>query len=161
MVTATYNLSWGLPMPNLSSFMKAAVLAALTLLLAGPAARASTLSVSIDIATPAPLIAGELITFDGIVSGGSSPYTFSWFGPDGAAGATQDITLTFPAAGTYIVSLDVIDTLTDAGSDAVRVSISPASAATPLPAALPLFATGIGAMGLLGWRRKRKAQVVA
>jgi hypothetical protein len=28
---------------------------------------------------------------------------------------------------------------------------------TPLPAALPLFATGLGAMGLLGWRRKRKA----
>ena len=26
----------------------------------------------------------------------------------------------------------------------------------PLPAALPLFATGLGALGLLGWRRKRK-----
>jgi hypothetical protein len=29
---------------------------------------------------------------------------------------------------------------------------------TPLPAALPLFGTGLGAMGLLGWRRKRKAR---
>jgi hypothetical protein len=29
--------------------------------------------------------------------------------------------------------------------------------ATPLPAGLPLFATGLGALGLLGWRRKRKA----
>jgi hypothetical protein len=28
---------------------------------------------------------------------------------------------------------------------------------TPLPAALPLFATGIGGLGLLGWRRKQKA----
>jgi len=28
----------------------------------------------------------------------------------------------------------------------------------PLPGALPLFITGLGAMGLLGWRRKRKAQ---
>jgi hypothetical protein len=28
--------------------------------------------------------------------------------------------------------------------------------ATPLPATLPLFATGLGALGLLGWRRKRK-----
>ena len=28
---------------------------------------------------------------------------------------------------------------------------------TPLPAALPLFGTGLGMMGLLGWRRKRKA----
>ena len=26
----------------------------------------------------------------------------------------------------------------------------------PLPTALPLFATGLGALGLLGWRRKRK-----
>jgi CHRD domain len=31
---------------------------------------------------------------------------------------------------------------------------------TPLPAALPLFATGLGAMGLFGWRRKRKASTV-
>jgi hypothetical protein len=30
-------------------------------------------------------------------------------------------------------------------------------AATPLPAALPLFAGGLGALSLLGWRRKRKA----
>ncbi len=29
--------------------------------------------------------------------------------------------------------------------------------ATPLPAALPLFATGLGLVGLLGWYRKRKA----
>jgi len=31
----------------------------------------------------------------------------------------------------------------------------------PLPAALPLFATGLGALGLLGWRRKKKAAVLA
>ena len=29
-------------------------------------------------------------------------------------------------------------------------------APAPLPAALPLFVTGLGALGLLGWRRKRK-----
>jgi outer membrane lipase/esterase len=32
---------------------------------------------------------------------------------------------------------------------------------TPLPAALPLFATGLGAMGLLGWRRKQKTADIA
>ena len=32
-----------------------------------------------------------------------------------------------------------------------------ATATTPLPAAFPLFATGLGALSLLGWRRKRKA----
>jgi hypothetical protein len=31
---------------------------------------------------------------------------------------------------------------------------------TPLPAALPLFATGLGALGLFGWRRKRKVSAV-
>jgi hypothetical protein len=36
------------------------------------------------------------------------------------------------------------------GADTLTVS------ATPLPAALPLFATGLGVIGLLGWRRKRK-----
>jgi hypothetical protein len=33
--------------------------------------------------------------------------------------------------------------------------------ATPVPATLPLFATGLGGLGLLGWRRKRKAQAAA
>jgi hypothetical protein len=32
---------------------------------------------------------------------------------------------------------------------------------TPLPAALPLFAAGLGALGLLGWRRKRAVRSVA
>ena len=30
---------------------------------------------------------------------------------------------------------------------------------TPIPAALPLMATGLGALGLFGWRRKRKTPV--
>jgi hypothetical protein len=30
------------------------------------------------------------------------------------------------------------------------------ASATPLPATLPLFAGGLGALGLFGWRRKRK-----
>jgi hypothetical protein len=40
-------------------------------------------------------------------------------------------------------------------------SFTTGGAETPLPAALPLFASGIGAMGLFGWRRKRKAAAIA
>jgi hypothetical protein len=41
------------------------------------------------------------------------------------------------------------------------ITFNPIPTATPLPAALPLFATGIGGLGFLGWRRKRKAQSLA
>jgi hypothetical protein len=40
---------------------------------------------------------------------------------------------------------------------ATQLVLNDTPAAVPLPAALPLFATGLGALGLLGWRRKRKA----
>jgi hypothetical protein len=36
-----------------------------------------------------------------------------------------------------------------------------AAAATPIPAALPLFATGLGALGLFGWRRRKKPAAFA
>ena len=40
-------------------------------------------------------------------------------------------------------------------------SLGPAVNETPIPAALPLFATGLGALGLLGWRRKKKTAALA
>jgi hypothetical protein len=44
------------------------------------------------------------------------------------------------------------------GLDNIDVELA---AATPLPAALPLFASGLGGLGLLGWRRKGKARAIA
>jgi hypothetical protein len=44
---------------------------------------------------------------------------------------------------------------------AATVTFDTAPSAVPLPSALPLFASGLGALGLLGWRRKRKAQAAA
>jgi hypothetical protein len=41
-------------------------------------------------------------------------------------------------------------------SDSISFSPVTDTRETPLPAALPLFATGLGVLGLLGWRRKRK-----
>jgi len=39
-------------------------------------------------------------------------------------------------------------------------SVTGYASATPLPAALPLFATGLGVMSLFGWRRKRKGALL-
>jgi len=44
----------------------------------------------------------------------------------------------------------------DKDFDDMVVRIVDPPIATPLPGALPLFATGLGVLGLLGWRRKRK-----
>jgi hypothetical protein len=43
----------------------------------------------------------------------------------------------------------------------IEVFAPTAAPETPLPGALPLFASGLGALGLLGWRRKRKAAALA
>ena len=53
-------------------------------------------------------------------------------------------------------SADPIITVPNGYSIEFSPNLNLAETATPLPAALPLFATGLGALGLLGWRRKRK-----
>ena len=63
--------------------------------------------------------------------------------PNGILSTTASYDVNTPFLGTYSITLE-------------ELGPPGGSAATPLPAALPLFATGLGAMGLLGWRRKRK-----
>lgn len=47
--------------------------------------------------------------------------------------------------------------LIDANGDISQVNGVATDGTTPLPAALPLFASGAGVIGFFGWRRKRKA----
>jgi hypothetical protein len=49
----------------------------------------------------------------------------------------------------------------DYGAPLFSATFGPATSATPVPAALPLLTTGLGAIGLLSWRRKRKAHSVS
>ena len=78
-------------------------------------------------------------------------------GPDTIEFLAQNATFDLVTGQDFFVNV-FFDGATPTGfSGAWLTEFSP----TPLPAALPLFATGIGAMGLFGWRRKRKAQAVA
>ena len=69
------------------------------------------------------------------------------------------------SAGTHEIGI-LITRVGENGSGALNeyvddVSLTAPAAATPLPAALPLFASALGALGLFGRRRKRKAKRVA
>ena len=63
------------------------------------------------------------------------------------------------ANDTYIVSFLI--TGNNGQQFSVDETIIAGSGATPLPAAFPLFASGLGGLGLLSWRRKRKAHAAS
>jgi len=58
----------------------------------------------------------------------------------------------YSAGSTFYFSVTNPSSLYNPG-DVGTVAVSE----TPLPAALPLFASGLGALGLLGWRSRRRA----
>lgn len=111
-----------------------------------------------------------------VYSGAGSSQTFS-FGGDTAT-QTFSYTLLYSTSGTYTPSVSfnawLLETYVRDGGEAGAIYITdnvfsygssnaPSSvtvnapvAATPLPAALPLFATGLAGMGVLGWRKRRK-----
>jgi hypothetical protein len=67
---------------------------------------------------------------------------------------------TFTIDGPYLIQMGFVELafrgINGVGSwfiDDVSLTQVPS---VPIPAALPLFATGLGALGLLGWRRRRK-----
>jgi hypothetical protein len=60
--------------------------------------------------------------------------------------------------GTAFLLLGMNDDIFHDNTGSLNVDVAGSTAvATPLPAALPLFVTGLGVLGLLGRRRKRKA----
>jgi len=59
----------------------------------------------------------------------------------------------------YILEKDCVDCGVRPAAQE-RSGIQEIGAATPLPAALPLFATGLGALGLIGWKRERRSSLV-
>jgi hypothetical protein len=90
--------------------------------------------------------AGEMLAY-AYASEGSFPNSITTpFTYNAAVANSPGGTITFSDSSTFI----------QANVETVTVTVVPGFAATPLPAALPLFATGLGAAALFGWRRKRK-----
>lgn len=72
--------------------------------------------------------------------------------PNGNANAPGGASVSISGPFTYLALVDTSNQGGD-GFDVDAISVS----AVPLPAALPLLAGGLGFMGFVGWRRKRKA----
>jgi hypothetical protein len=98
------------------------------------------------------------VLWDGIVVGQINGDTSSL-----ANGSLTYTDLTFTELGVGNDTIAVEGYSYSAGNftDDISVTAAAAPATTPLPGALPLFASGLGAMGLLGWRRKKKAAAFA
>ncbi len=110
--------------------------------------------------TDGAAIFGQLYTPDGGIT-----FDFSGEGLYNVPLASYDLQTAFPLTGGTVSQTPNSLYQTSLG-DLVFANISSMSfeadvATTPLPATLPLFASGLGALGLLGLRRKRKAAALA
>ena len=120
------------------------------------------LTLPLDIlSTPAGTLtldrANGFITTGGVITGGALVITENYTLPDFTP---ENWAFCLSVSVGYCSSSPSGAYLTNgSGGLEVATDVSPTftTAATPLPAGLPLFATGLGALGLLGWRRKRKA----
>ena len=67
-----------------------------------------------------------------------------------------DNPITFGAWGGGLADVSIVYSLTSDQANSGFAFDYAIGTVTPIPAALPLFASGLGVLGLLGWRRKRK-----
>jgi hypothetical protein len=108
-----------------------------------------TISDGVDKFTSSTSGTSLFLIFDTGPTGTITGWDFTVMGPGGPDGLMIETSylpeLDYSNDGAFFTATDVF----------ANVSGDPGSW-TPLPDTLPLFATGVGAMGLLGWRRKRK-----
>lgn len=108
-------------------------------------------------------VAGKLTTSSVNVPVGS-PVTIALtltVGAFGGGTATGDFLNSFDFPLTDIFTLPDGFTVNDPDMFIVNNDFLSPTEATPLPTALPLFASGLGALGLLGWRKRKKTAALA
>ena len=94
----------------------------------------------------------------------------SEFSYSGVSSAVTALALTYESnvmpGGEWYCPNCTVTLLSSLGDQSLGYALLPTEGggtlpAVPLPATLPLFATGLGALGLLGWRRKQKATALS
>lgn len=82
---------------------------------------------------PAPSISAEYATVDayvndtfiGTISGGTSPYTYSWYINGAPVSSNQSFTTNFTAPGTYNVMLNISDAIGEIASTTKQITVEP------------------------------------
>jgi hypothetical protein len=116
---------------------------------------AQNLSLFIDPSAACAGTVGCTVTSD-------SQFSVSWIFPSVASQSIQiQLSPSGPYIGTGTFQSGISPGAACGGFTCASGALGIESIVTPLPAGLPLFACGLGVVGLLGWRRNRKAQAAS
>jgi hypothetical protein len=128
-------------------------------------------SADVTVLGTSPVVNGPLTTIDNLVEYPSSDHLL-YIALSGGVSSPSDVLVLFLPTSTligypgghicsttYSCSLTAQAYLQTGIVPQFQFLTSGSLTATPLPAALPLFATGLSALGLLGWRRKQTGAI--